>query len=308
MVSESLTDLIADCSIKPGYRLDHSILELNLVVNPFQRGRGLWKLNCSLLKNPEYLKMINHTIQDVLLSYVVPVYNIKFITESNFERLQFVITDDVLLEMIMFKIREVTIKFSGTLKRKECQVEKSLIQDIEKLESNENASDFPAIETKKQQLLELRKYRMRGEAVRSRTRWLHSGEKPSKYFCSLEQKIFFNKTIKKIVLDNGDIIDDQVKILDHIKQYYAKLFKSRDDVIPDVNLHEIFRGDNICKLTESEALSLEGLVTIEEIGNALKKMKHNKTPGIDGFPAEFFKIFWGKLKVFCISRELSQYL
>ena len=67
--------------------------------------------------------MINHTIQDVLLLYVVPVYNIEFITESNFERLQFVIADDI-LEMIMFKIREVTIKFSGTLKRKECQVEK----------------------------------------------------------------------------------------------------------------------------------------------------------------------------------------
>ena len=133
IVSVSLTDLIADCNIKPGYRSDHSILELNLVVNPFQRGRGLWKLNCSLLKNPEYLNMINHTIQDVLLSYVVPVYNIEFITESNFERLQFVIADDVLLEMIMFKIREVTINFSGTLKRKVCQVEKNLIQDIEKL-------------------------------------------------------------------------------------------------------------------------------------------------------------------------------
>ena len=56
-----------------------------------------------------------------------------------------------------------------------------------------------------------------------------------------------------------------MKILDHIKQYYADLFKLRDAVIPDANLHEIFRGDNICKLTESEALLLEGLVTIEEI-------------------------------------------
>ena len=91
-----------------------------------------------------------------------------------------------------------------------------------------------------------------------------------------------------------------MKILDYIKQYYANLFKSRDAVIPDVNLHEIFRRDNICKLTESEALSLEGLVTIEEIGNALKKMKHNNTPGIDGFPAEFFKILGGKLKVFVL--------
>ena len=25
-------------------------------------------------------------------------------------------------------------------------------------------------------------------------------------------------------------------------------------------------------------------------------MKNNKTPGMDGFPAEFFKVFWNKLK------------
>ena len=29
-------------------------------------------------------------------------------------------------------------------------------------------------------------------------------------------------------------------------------------------------------------------------------MKHNKTPGIDGFPSEFFKILGGKLKVFVL--------
>ena len=107
-----------------------------------------------------------------------------------------------------------------------------------------------------------------------------------------------------------------MQIPNHIKQYYANLFKSRDEVIPDVNIHEMFRGNNICKLTESEALSLEGLLTIEEIGSASKKMKHNKTPGIDGFPAEFFKIFWRKLKVFLLlainycyqQGSLSQYL
>ena len=29
-------------------------------------------------------------------------------------------------------------------------------------------------------------------------------------------------------------------------------------------------------------------------------MKNGKTPGIDGFPAEFFKVFWGKLKYFIL--------
>ena len=33
-------------------------------------------------------------------------------------------------------------------------------------------------------------------------------------------------------------------------------------------------------------------------------MKHNKSPGVDGFPAEFLKIFWGKLK-YLITRVLN---
>ena len=46
--------------------------------------------------------------------------------------------------------------------------------------------------------------------------------------------------------------------------------------------------------------SLEGLLTINEIGQALKKMSNNKTPGSDGFPADFYKFFWNKLKHFVL--------
>ena len=35
-----------------------------------------------------------------------------------------------------------------------------------------------------------------------------------------------------------------------------------------------------------------------ELGADLKKMKNNKSPGIDGLSSEFFKVFWGKLKHF----------
>ena len=41
-----------------------------------------------------------------------------------------------------------------------------------------------------------------------------------------------------------------------------------------------------------------------ELGQALKNMKSGKTPGIDGFPAEFFKVFWSKLK-FIIQRAIN---
>ena len=35
--------------------------------------------------------------------------------------------------------------------------------------------------------------------------------------------------------------------------------------------------------------SKEGLLTLPELSKALKHMQNNKTPGLDGFPAEFLK-------------------
>ena len=39
-------------------------------------------------------------------------------------------------------------------------------------------------------------------------------------------------------------------------------------------------------------MGLEHEMSIEEIGQVLKKMKNRKSPGIDGYPVEFLKVFW----------------
>ena len=81
-----------------------------------------------------------------------------------------------------------------------------------------------------------------------------------------------------------------------VKEYYVKLFKNKDSELDTTKLSEVIDLSQIKKLTHSQALQLEGPVTLTELGNALKSMKNNKTPGIDGFPSEFFKVFWCKLK------------
>ena len=57
-------------------------------------------------------------------------------------------------------------------------------------------------------------------------------------------------------------------------------------------------------MNTTEANALEGALTENDLGNALKHMKHNKTPGIDGFPPEFYKLFWRYLKS-CVLRALN---
>ena len=50
---------------------------------------------------------------------------------------------------------------------------------------------------------------------------------------------------------------------------------------------------------------LEGELTENEILAALKKMKNNKSPGMDGFTSESFKFFYNDIKVF-IKRALNE--
>jgi len=47
-------------------------------------------------------------------------------------------------------------------------------------------------------------------------------------------------------------------------------------------------------LDEAHRDSLEGHVTYEELAEAVRNMKNGKSPGSDGFPVEFFFLFFWK--------------
>ena len=51
-------------------------------------------------------------------------------------------------------------------------------------------------------------------------------------------------------------------------------------------------GENKNKLNDAEAEKLEGEISYEEIAEALKNMKNDKSPGLDGFTSECFIFFF----------------
>ena len=122
----------------------------------------------------------------------------------------------------------------------------------------------------------------------------------------MNTKIILKKTIKKLILKDGRICVDQQRILQEIANYYSHLFKSFDNQLTDINLENLTGGIPIRKLTKIESAYLEKPLTVSELGAALKEMKNNKTPGVDGFPAELFKVFWKDLKFWiCASVSFS---
>ena len=125
IVSENVTDIIDKCNVKPGYQSDHSFIELFITCCKFERSRGLWNFNCSLLKDKEYLIIINNIIDRKKLRYVLPVYNSDHITNLNATCINFTISDSVFLEVLLLQIHGETIRYTSAVKKKTSQIEEN---------------------------------------------------------------------------------------------------------------------------------------------------------------------------------------
>ena len=301
LLSEDLLCSLKNCNIEPSYRSDHSMVVLNLEFNPFDRGRGLWKFNNSLLYDPEYIKIVKEKIVEVKKQYVI--YDIDRIEDMNNEDLNFNIDSHLFLETMLMEIRGKTISYSSYKKKVKEKQEKDLRNEILILEEKVDEGSMQILENKKCELENIRKEKIKGKIIRSRIQWVEEGEKPTSYFCGLESKNFTNKIIPKVEKENGDVISKQKDILKEVKSFYENLYKNKDKSKGDKfsKLKEGLKDIKLKKLTDDEKKNLEGEITIEEAGLILKNMKNNKTPGSDGFSTEFFKFFWKDLKIFIVN-------
>ena len=64
--SQCFSDLVTKCEIKSSYRSDHSAIEMQFSLSKFQMGKGIRKINNSLLSDKEYLEIIKNAIEDLI--------------------------------------------------------------------------------------------------------------------------------------------------------------------------------------------------------------------------------------------------
>ena len=92
-------------------------------------------------------------------------------------------------------------------------------------------------------------------------------------------------------LDDGRTIKDQSEILNETKNFYEQLYTCKESQITDVNLHDLLQNIEVNTLNADDSEAIEGPIRYEEAAQVLKAMSNNRSPGSDGFSAEFFKIF-----------------
>ena len=74
------------------------------------------------------------------------------------------------------------------------------------------------------------------------------------------------------------------------KLFYQNLYSNEDSHLTDIDLEkEMLNFLTIPKLDINESQALEVLLTYEQASLSLKTMANNKSPGTDGFGADFLK-------------------
>ena len=271
LTSKSLSPQISAIFHKVAPLTDHRAINIVIKTSEIKRGRGLYKMNVSHLLNDNFKQEISElwgkwqqnknrfpdkgTWWDTGKNHIKS-YCISFAREFNIEKRQD-------LDCIEEKLDKC----------------KKADADYERLKKEyENMLDAKAD----------------GARVRSRIQNWEEGEKSTKYFYNLEKQNAKEKLWTEIYDKNGKVINGTKDIQKRQLEFYENLYSSQN-ITPDQKEVDYFLDNDLNnnKLSESSKDYMDQDLSENEIKNAIKKMKNNKSPGTDGIAIEFYKLYWG---------------
>ena len=111
------------------------MITLTLTLGKESKNKLLWKFNNSLLKDKLFAEEINDVIKAVVEEYAALPYIREQLSKIPKCDIQFVISDQLFLDVLLMKIRSKTISYAAMKKRLDEKKEKDLENSIQSLEA-----------------------------------------------------------------------------------------------------------------------------------------------------------------------------
>jgi exonuclease III len=287
IISSHLMSDLVTVSINPSVKSDHSIITIKFnILKKDSKGRGFWKFNSNLLRDNNYIQIVKDTITECKDQY-------SYIEDKG-----------MMWDAIKCEIRSRTISYTAWLSKLRRQEYNNLMNEIQELEENNEtlSANMDEYNLKKNQVESILLEQAKGIQIRSRATHVENNEKCTKYFMQLEQKNALEKNIRMLITKDGPITTPQ-EVLKEQVSFYKKLYcnQSANSCMDNCSLLQ----ENFPVISDVDKEKCDSDVTIEELGFALAELSNNKSPGSDGFTAEFYKFFWADLKLLFF--EVVQY-
>ena len=179
-------------------------------------------------------------------------------------------------EMIKCRVKELAIKHSVRI-AEENRVKRRILQ------RHYLNSDLIDID-------DMLRNEVRGAYIRSRAKYLEEGERPSSYFCRLENYRGTKKIIDSIEDTDGVVYNNDQGITNVFHNFYRKLYSQETNICNAAQEELLGYVNGRVSVEERDDLDLP--ISIGEMENALSRTAKNKSPGIDGLPYEFYQCFF----------------
>ena len=242
--------------ILPGFRSDHSMLSCDIEPFEIKRGRGLWRLNNTILAETQYVQGVNEIIENV--SYLAK--------ELNYQEKWEMLKRNMIDFSKLYAIRRAQEKklILAQLEEKLLELEEQFQMECVNEEENEYTRNLML--NTRAELEALVEEKVKGAIFRSKAQWYGEGEKASKYFLNLEKSRSGAKGMNVLLQNDREVTNPQ-DILGAQHDYYKSLYTSDNSISFD------YKNNTETKLTQLEKDSMAGIFSIDELRTALKSSK-----------------------------------
>ena len=291
LIDRNLVQQISSTDIRPAIINNTDHMAISLKINtPSDRGPGYWKFNNALLKDNEYVQEIETLVE-------------------SFKSLH--VNHQTKWELCKLEIKSFSIYYSKKKSKHRYneiqQLEKQLKQLYELQEKKDNDYSNNMISEIELKIHTLYEVKTEGAKIRSRLKLLEDNEKSSKYFLNLEKSRQNSKVIHELKV-NDKIVTSNIDILNAQCKFYETLYTSDNINNKDYSSSYLNNTTFDKILTDDMSNQCEGIFTYEEASEALKNMKQNKSPGLDGLTVEFYEQFWNILGILVLNSLNKGYI
>lgn len=269
---------VIDCHIQPITLSDHApvILKLHLGTHSFFK---YWRMNVSLLNNTEIVEELRKHLKEY------------FELNDNGE-----VSPTILWEGAKVVMRGKIIQISSKLKRLRLEEELALENKIKLLEEQHKSVSSSNVNT---ELKEARKafdkllsLKAEGALRFTKQRYYENGNRASRLLAFQLRKAQANRTVAKVINPkNGKTVSHPKEVVEAFATFYHNLYKEPRSQMTTDDTNTFLKNLKLPTLSEEASSQMISPITEVEIRNTIKKLKSNKSPGVDGLPGEFYKCF-----------------
>lgn len=284
----------AKCKVSPFLDCDHNAFQVTIYLNeglvPKDKGPGLFRMNTRLLKHEEYKEEA-----------------IQLATESRADSNP---TKRGRWENHKTRVRLHSKQWAKEIVRRDKVEYKAALKAYDD-EQMKDEPDTATLQSLSARLLDEERKEVDKLLIQTQTDRLEMDEKPTAYFYNTLRTRHKNSTIDEVFTSSDPTIDRSTtknpgKIMKKIFDFYENLYAEHEDEISETEMNRLLEN-NLKKLPDAVAASLERPLTLDDLKQAVKTMKNNKAPGEDGIPMEYYKEFGDEVLPMLLEAALEGY-